>query len=384
MTTNAGNEVDTAVTVFADDSIKELLKSGKIEDVQKIVQEGQSSLPVTASGFIQFLLGFQHFLVDAICIACLWGPVTEFCGNTPQGWGMLAAFISLYNVLAFCTQWLTGLWCDFLKNDRIMHIVAAVALILGAAACRLLPLYGVILIALGNSLFHVAGGRFVILNSRGKAGPLGLFVAPGALGLYIGGIFNAFEWIFCTLLFINTVAICVRLLDVILPEEAKCRCPGKAHYLAAALVLICIICRAASGAIPFPGKNIPEILSWLPVLMVFAGKSLGGLAGDRWGYTAAGVLSLFSGALLLAFCSASAGYLAGQLLMNLLMPLTLWQLVKLIPESPGLAFGLAATVLVPGTWVRFSATPVNMFLLLSVVSLICFVLVQIIIKREVV
>lgn len=51
MTTNAGNEVDTAVTVFADDSIKELLKSGKIEDIQKIVQEGQSSLPVTASCF---------------------------------------------------------------------------------------------------------------------------------------------------------------------------------------------------------------------------------------------------------------------------------------------------------------------------------------------
>ena len=51
MTTNAGNEVDTAVTVFADDSIKELLKSGKIEDIQKIVQEGQSSLSVTASCF---------------------------------------------------------------------------------------------------------------------------------------------------------------------------------------------------------------------------------------------------------------------------------------------------------------------------------------------
>ena len=61
MTTDAGNEVDTAVTVFADDSIKELLKSGKIEDVQKIVQEGKSSLPVTASGFIQFLLGLNIF-----------------------------------------------------------------------------------------------------------------------------------------------------------------------------------------------------------------------------------------------------------------------------------------------------------------------------------
>ena len=51
MITHSDNETDTAVTVFADDSIKELLKSGKIEDVQKIVQDGQSSLPVTASCF---------------------------------------------------------------------------------------------------------------------------------------------------------------------------------------------------------------------------------------------------------------------------------------------------------------------------------------------
>ena len=51
MTTHFDNETETAVTVFADDSIKDLLKSGKLEDVQKIVQEGQSTLPVTASSF---------------------------------------------------------------------------------------------------------------------------------------------------------------------------------------------------------------------------------------------------------------------------------------------------------------------------------------------
>ncbi|MBQ9754249.1 MAG: protein kinase [Lentisphaeria bacterium] len=51
MTNNTGNETDTAITVFADDSIKELLKSGKIEDIQKIVQEEEPSLSVNASCF---------------------------------------------------------------------------------------------------------------------------------------------------------------------------------------------------------------------------------------------------------------------------------------------------------------------------------------------
>ncbi len=51
MTTNTDNNIDTAVTVFADDNIKELLKSGNIEDVQKIVQEGKSAHPATVSCF---------------------------------------------------------------------------------------------------------------------------------------------------------------------------------------------------------------------------------------------------------------------------------------------------------------------------------------------
>ena len=51
MINNLDNESDTAVTVLADDSIKDLLKSGKVEDIQKIVQEDESSLPVSASCF---------------------------------------------------------------------------------------------------------------------------------------------------------------------------------------------------------------------------------------------------------------------------------------------------------------------------------------------
>ena len=49
MANNTDYGTDTAVTVFADDSIKELLKSGKIEDAQKLVQEGHATLPANAS-----------------------------------------------------------------------------------------------------------------------------------------------------------------------------------------------------------------------------------------------------------------------------------------------------------------------------------------------
>ena len=51
MIQNINEETDTALTVVANDSIKELLKSGRAEEIQKIVQEGISSLPSSCSSF---------------------------------------------------------------------------------------------------------------------------------------------------------------------------------------------------------------------------------------------------------------------------------------------------------------------------------------------
>ena len=39
----------------------------------------------------------------------------------------------------------------------------------------------------------------------------------------------------------------------------------------------------------------------------------------------------------------------GQFLLNLTMPVTLWLLYLAMPDSPGFAFGLAASALWPGT-----------------------------------
>lgn len=45
MSSTQNNETDTAMTVVADENIRELLKSGNMEEIQKVVQEGESALP---------------------------------------------------------------------------------------------------------------------------------------------------------------------------------------------------------------------------------------------------------------------------------------------------------------------------------------------------
>ena len=62
------------------------------------------------------------------------------------------------------------------------------------------------------------------------------------------------------------------------------------------------------------------------------------------------MLSLIPAAVLIAFCTSyMIPSLIGQFAINLTMPVTLWLLYRSMPESPGPAFGLAASALWPGT-----------------------------------
>jgi MFS family permease len=83
---------------------------------------------------------------------------------------------------------------------------------------------------------------------------------------------------------------------------------------------------------------------------VFVGKAAGGFICDRLGAKKSALLSLPFAALLIAFCSAwMLPSLVGQFLLNLSMPVTLWLIYRAMPDAPGLAFGLAASALWPGT-----------------------------------
>ena len=119
----------------------------------------------------------SHLLVDGLCAATVFGKLADAAD--------LPMLILLYNTLAFSTQCLVGLAADRLKSDQIAASVSMLCIVLGYA----LPIPGwlrVGLIGLGNSVFHVAGGRMTLLQSDGKAWPLGVFVSPGAVGLTLG------------------------------------------------------------------------------------------------------------------------------------------------------------------------------------------------------
>ncbi len=288
------------------------------------------------------LNSLAHFLVDGLCIATLFGSVALT--------GDITSAALLYNTLAFSTQCLVGLVTDGCGRWDWLCCASMLMVLLGFA----LPVnWGikVALIGLGNSLFHVTGGSMTLRESGGKAAKLGVFVAPGAFGVTIGTLWPRLGIIFAILLFACAVAmamIALRSSPAVIKSEL--RQAGKIPVLAIVLLTVAVAVRAVGGsAVSFPWKS-GAVWSLAMTAFVFAGKTAGGFVCDRLGAQKSAYVSIPLSALLIAFCSAWAlPSLAGQLLLNLSMPITLHLLYKSMPESPGFAFGLAASALWPGT-----------------------------------
>jgi MFS family permease len=135
-----------------------------------------------------FLLALLHLLVDGVCASGVM-IISRHLINDVEADGIIV----LYDLLAFGTQPLTGRWMDSRGVHPFGFKLAMVLLICGALLCslttsiiRTAALVGTILLGMGNSFFHVYGGKYVAVVSHNDIRALGVFVSTGAVGLAIG------------------------------------------------------------------------------------------------------------------------------------------------------------------------------------------------------
>jgi FSR family fosmidomycin resistance protein-like MFS transporter len=301
----------------------------------------------------------SHFLVDGVCVSAL------FLLDVPMQ--ELTAAILLYNTMAFTTQCVFGLlldsWCRgrYSPRDNICFHgrLEAVSMLIVAFGFWLPagPLLKACIIGIGNSFFHVCGGVVTLRKSRGKAAPLGVFVAPGAFGVTLGTCFPKYGVLLAGALAAAAVC-CVMLYQKISKEPEtdsgvivqKASERPDSEMLTVALLTAAVAVRAIGGcAVEFTWKS-GAVHAFIMTLFVFLGKSLGGFVCDRFGAVRMSAVTVSLATVCTAFFAWNmAASLAGQMLLNLSMPVTLWLLFMIMPEEPGLAFGLAASALWPGT-----------------------------------
>ena len=281
---------------------------------------------------ILLLNSMAHFLVDGLCAATVYGQIGQ----------NRALLLLLYNTLAFSTQCLVGLWADTMRRVRYLEAVSALLLVSG----YILPVSGlikIILIGAGNSGFHVAGGVMTLRESKGKAAKLGVFVSPGAIGLMLGALYPNLGAVFAALLVAAVGIVVVKEKETDAPSESVAMQTGKTaaqapELLPVLLLTSAVAVRAIGGsAVHFPWKH-GAAGALLMTAFVAGGKTAGGYLCDSIGYQKAALFSLIPASILIAFCSSWAvPSLLGQFALNLTMPVTLWLLYRIMPDSPGLS-----------------------------------------------
>lgn len=290
------------------------------------------------------LYSLAHFWVDLSCAFLAF----RFLSAAPE----FTLCLLLYNFCAFALQMPLGLWADSLDRNGML---AAAGCGLTAAAF-LLPasLVAAVVAGVGNALFHLGGGIDVLNASGEKAAALGIFVSPGAVGLYVGTLWGGGAAVSALLPPAGLLALgggilllCRRTFGSLrsgnAPVEAE---PAGGSWLPLVPLFLVVVLRSWMGL----GQSFPWKAAWgLPLVLALAlGKAAGGFLMDAVGPRRAAGWSLGLAAALYLLSGAPLPGLLAVFLFNMTMPMTLWAAAQLLPGAKGFGFGLLTFALFVG------------------------------------
>ena len=295
----------------------------------------------------RLMLGAAHFLVDLTCTALLTAAAGEM-----TYWEVTACAV-LYNGLAFAFQLPIGALADGMDWKSGLAALGCLLVAFGALVPGWIPMC--FAIGLGNACFHVGGGREILKRDEGRAGLVGRFVAPGAIGIFLGPRLAAVSWLIRAVLPVCLLALaaCLRRKDD-LRHAAPAGGPGKGkRWIVCACMFLTVLLRSYMGTVLHYPFLSDAAAAFCYTLCIFGGKYLGGILADRFGWVRSCVVTQGLGALLLTL-SPLVPVLAfpGILLFNTTMAVTAAGLYRCVPRFPGAMFGLTTFALYLGVLPR--------------------------------
>ena len=320
--------------------------------------------------FTVYCLG--HFWIDFSCALLLFTHLRE-----GDQWLLC---VLLYNFCAFALQMPIGLLADlFSRNSCVAAFGCGLAALGWFFAGS--PIPAAVLSGLGNGCFHVGAGIDVLKAKKSAA--LGVFISPGAFGIYLGTLLGKGAVLAGWPVIIGLV--CFGILPVLLDLRQRGGLhsgnPPVSLTLNSRWALVClvivVVLRSYVGMMQnFDWKK--GSLALAAVCMLVFGKAAGGFLGDAVGMRKAALFSLGLSAPLFLFGEMPLAGLAAIFLFNMTMPVTLWGVSRLLPEAKGFSFGLlsfglflgflptyaSVSVPLPGAWICSLGAVVSLALLL--------------------
>lgn len=325
------------------------------------------------------LYSVWHLLVDGMCAIAMFG---KFIPNEDGYFAIL-----IYNFCAFALQMPFGVLLDALnaRDEKqkcdFGFLTAAMGVICTVVGAYTNP----VILGIGNALFHIGGGVGTIHDGFGTDKckinnrlivRLGIFVAPGAIGLYLGTLLANADMSGDKILWTSIgMLLCVILSWFALRRGRR---PGTdEEYVAAEMstdekdaaadlaagsdtaiagnrygiavsCLIVVILRSYIGmSVGFSWKTGISA-GLLAVLALACGKTAGGFLAARYGLYRTATVSLMLAAVCYLFSFVMPVGLAALFLFNMTMPITLYWVICSFPRMPGFAFGILTFALFLG------------------------------------
>lgn len=357
------------------------------------------------------LYSVLHMFVDGICAFAMLG---FFAGSDYT----FPVFL-VYNFCAFVLQLPIGIFLDgiLLKYHKcsyieyIPYIFAAAGIVITIAGAFVSP----VILGTGNALYHVGGGVDTIREDYmlGKRGVLlGIFVAPGALGLYIGGQMAGMctEYVLYVIAAGGMAAILLVILLVVIYKkycdyniengyrsiEYSCTQEGihssrnmynkRYSYILIICCFMVVVLRSYSGLGITMAWKSGAGMSVAAVMAVVLGKMSGGVLSAVYGTGRVVIISLIVAALCYIFSDNAFFGVVALYTFNMTMPVTLYLLVDRFRIYRGFFFGLLTVALYAGYLpayynIKFPVSDSYVAAGISAVSLILLVIAVYYLKR---
>lgn len=292
-------------------------------------------------GYIITVYSIAHLIVDFSCAFLMFSRIND----NPQ-WFIC---ILIYNFCAFAMQMPIGLIADKVNRNAVFGAVGCIFIAISYIP-KSLFVPSAIAAGIGNGLFHIGGGIDILNISKEKSSALGIFVSPGALGLYLGTLLGrkgelspALIVVILLIMAAVILAVCYKAKGSLVSDNSPVSFPDKSvpGAVPAVMSLFIVVClRSYVGMLlNFPWKT-EKPWGLILICAVVLGKAGGGILADRMGSVKASVISLGLASALFIFSEHPLAGVLAVFLFNMTMPITLWAVARIIPGAKGFSFGL--------------------------------------------
>jgi MFS transporter, FSR family, fosmidomycin resistance protein len=263
-------------------------------------------------------------------------------------------FISIYAILGFGGQLPVGFWLDKQKDIPFFAKIAVILLPLSLLFFFVSSEAAIIGSGVASAFVHVTGGTICLQAHKNKSGPLGLFTAPGVLGLTIGGFLGEAGYLLPVILLITSLLITTFIFRKPLPRyqiPQKKESELDSHDLIMLLILLFMCFRSfLFDVVNYVAENYEDGILYIGV-SAFLGKIIGGFVADRVGVRRFIYLTLVAALILFQFGKNNIYMLsAGIALLQSSVPVTLLMMSRSLPFHPAsaTAFSLGASIIFAG------------------------------------